>query len=117
MLQVDHKGQGHHQRSAIEDLDLIWQKELSQEVLDWSLNSTTEYLRMLRIPIRLEDLQQVDGYSCVYSLTASEVPLVSNLIAKDRTADPNFVVLGGMSGVGAKGAMSYGLIAADLFTQ
>ncbi len=28
--------------------------------------------------------------------------------------DPNFVVMGGMSGVGAKGAMTYGLIASNL---
>lgn len=108
---------GHFQRSAIEDLDQVWQKDLSKEELDWSLQSTAGYLRMLQLPIEMKDLNLVDGYSCVYSLTKTEVPLVSNLIASNGTSDPNFVVLGGMSGVGAKGAMTYGLIAADLFSQ
>ena len=34
--------------------------------------------------------------------------------ADGKTQNPNFVVLGGMSGVGAKGAMTYGLLGANL---
>ncbi|NRB50197.1 MAG: FAD-dependent oxidoreductase [Saprospiraceae bacterium] len=108
---------GHFQRSDIDELDQVWQKELKQEELDWSLNSTAGYMQMLSLPIKREDIQFVDGYSCVYSLTASEVPIVSPIIADNRSPNPNVVILGGMSGVGAKGAMTYGLIAADLFTQ
>ncbi len=107
---------GHFQRSAIDDLDQVWQKDLMQEEIEWSLKSTAGYFRMLNIPVESEDLEWVDGYSCVYALTASEVPIVSPVITPDHKPDANFVVLGGMSGVGAKGAMSYGLIAADLFT-
>lgn len=108
---------GHFQRSDIEDLDQVWQKELNQTEIDWSLNSTARYFQMLDLPIKQEDIQWVKGYSCVYSLTATEVPIVSPIIGSDRTPRTDFVVLGGMSGVGAKGAMSYGLIAADWMTH
>lgn len=59
----------------------------------------------------------MDGYSCVYSLTASEVPFVTNILDEEKRPDPNFIVLGGMSGVGAKGTMTYGLIGANLLLQ
>ena len=108
---------GHFQRSDIENLDQVWQKELDQTEIDWSLSSTARYFQMLDLPIKEEDIQWVKGYSCVYSLTATEVPIVSPIIGPDRTPKTDFVVLGGMSGVGAKGAMSYGLIAADLLTN
>lgn len=108
---------GHFQRSPITDLPEIWQTELSQSEIEWSLNSTAGYFKMLNLPVSKEDLEVVDGYSCVYSLTASEVPIVSPLIQEDGNPNSDVVVLGGMSGVGAKGAMTYGLIAANLLLQ
>lgn len=61
-----------------------------------------------------EDLQLVGDVSCVYSLTSTEVPIVSQLVSPSGDMDSNFVVMAGMSGVGAKGAMTYGRIAANL---
>ena len=107
---------GHFQRSDIEDLDDIWTKELSEEEEIWSRNSTVRYLKSIRVPVSAADLKLEKGYSCVYSLTETEVPYVTPIIEQDRKANPNVIVLGGMSGVGAKGAMTYGLIAADMIT-
>ena len=105
---------GHFQRSTIDDLDKVWEKSLSKEEIQWSLNSTSNYMDLLDLPIKKNDLQLVDGYSCVYSLTQSEVPLVTPI--KTNTGEPNhdFIVMGGMSGEGAKGAMTYGHMAARL---
>ena len=58
-------------------------------------------------------MEYYSGYSCVYSLTESEIPYVTNVIL-DSSVDPNFVLAGGMSGIGAKGSLTYGLIAANL---
>ncbi len=105
---------GHFQRSPIEDLNTIWKQELSTTEIEWSLNSTLGYFDLINVPLTEKDLQLVEGYSCVYSLTKTEVPYVTNIPTESSSQkNPNFVVLGGMSGVGAKGAMTYGLIAAN----
>ena len=108
---------GHFQRSAIQNLNSVWSQRISEEEEVWSRNSTARYMRMLQLPVVAADLELVKDYSCVYSLTSSEVPLVSKAINEDGTVNDQLVVRGGMSGVGAKGAMTYGLIAADLITQ
>ena len=72
---------------------------------------------MLNLPVQKEDLQFISGYSCVYSLTESEIPYVANIISEDGEVDPDFVLVGGMSGVGAKGSLAYGLIASNLLLQ
>jgi hypothetical protein len=72
---------------------------------------------MLNLPVQEEDLQFISGYSCVYSLTESEIPYVANIISEDGEVDPDFVIVGGMSGVGAKGSLAYGLIASNLLLQ
>ncbi|WP_257266955.1 FAD-binding oxidoreductase [Endozoicomonas sp. ONNA2] len=105
---------GHFQRSDINNLDDVWHQTLSGEELRWSIENTGRYLRMQGVPVNDEDLQLVDDVSCVYSLTRSEVPIVSQLVAPSGEMDSNFVVMAGMSGVGAKGAMIYGRIAANL---
>ncbi len=105
---------GHFQRSAIQDLDKVWQKVLTEEEIAWSKNNTLSYFELLGVPITPEELQYLEGYSCVYSLTKTEVPYVSNLVDDQGNKVEDFVFLGGLSGVGAKGAMTYGLIARDL---
>ena len=108
---------GHLIREEIQNVDEVWQKELTADEKNWALRSTLNYLQQLEIPVRQDHLQYVDGYSCVYSLTKSEVPFVTSIVDKENRPDPNFIVLGGMSGVGAKGAMTYGLIGANLLLQ
>lgn len=108
---------GHLIREEIQNLDNVWQKELTEDEKSWGIRTTLNYLQQLNIPLQNEDLQYVDGYSCVYSLTTSEVPFVTNILDENNQPDPNFIVLGGMSGVGAKGTMTYGLIGANLLLQ
>ena len=105
---------GHFQRSAITEIDKVWHVEISKEEIEWSKKSLSDYFGILNLPVAIEDLELVQGYSCVYSLTTSEIPLVTPIPHKNNTPNNNFIVIGGMSGVGAKGAMTYGLIAADL---
>ena len=108
---------GHFQRSEIENLDDVWKKELSEDEIKWSRNNTLSYFNLINIPLTSDELELVKTYSCVYSLTASEVPLVTPIIQNDNQPNPNFLVLGGMSGVGGKGAMSYGVIAANILLE
>lgn len=108
---------GHLIREEIQSLDQVWQKELTEDEKSWGIRTTLNYLQQLNIPVRQDDLQFLDGYSCVYSLTKSEVPFVTNILDEKHHPDPNFIVLGGMSGVGAKGTMTYGLIGANLVLQ
>ena len=105
---------GHFQRSTVNDLDKVWQKALTSDEIDWSKQGTLGYLSLINLPIKNEELEFSHGYSCVYSLTNTEVPYVTNAIMNNDERNPDLVVLGGMSGVGAKGAMTYGLIGANL---
>lgn len=108
---------GHFQRTPIDQLDDIWKKELSASEIDWSLSSTSAYFELLNLPIDREHIEYIKGYSCVYSLTETEVPFVTPILDKDNSPNERFIVLGGMSGVGAKGAMTYGLIAANILNN
>ena len=42
------------------------------------------------------------------------MPYVTHAPGTDGHPDPDLIVVGGMSGVGAKGALAYGVIATDL---
>ncbi len=105
---------GHFLREEISDLDETWLKGLSGSEIEWSKMRTLDYFKFLNVPLEKDDLSYQSGYSCVYSLTDSEIPIVSNLPNLDSSPDPNGVVLGGMSGVGAKGSLTYGLMATHL---
>ncbi|MCW5517970.1 NAD(P)/FAD-dependent oxidoreductase [Muriicola sp. Z0-33] len=104
----------HFLRTDISDLDEVWKLELTTEEIQWSKENTLNYLTKLDLPIAFEDLEYERGYSCVYSLTQSEVPYVSNALDSDLEIDAGLIIVGGMSGIGAKGALAYGLFAADL---
>lgn len=104
---------GHFLRTDISDLDKVWEQELTPQEIFWSKSNTADYLRKLDLPLTESDLIYHSGYSCVYSLTESEIPYVTPLINHDRT-DPSFALIGGMSGVGAKASLAYGSIAADI---
>lgn len=108
---------GHFQRSDIEDLETVWKIPLNEKEIKWSMDGTLRYMDLLNLPILREDLELVDQYSCVYSLTDSEIPIVSYRVDDELKIDSNFVVLAGLSGVGAKGAMTYGMMAANLINK
>ena len=103
---------GHFQRSAIDDLDNIWQQELSPGEIAWSKEHILRYFSIIDLPVKPTDLLYETGYSCVYSLSSNEVPYVTP-IHTNGGPDNQAVVLGAMSGVGAKGALAYGLLAAN----
>jgi len=104
----------HFLRTDIKDLDEVWKLDLTAEEIQWSKENTKDYLNKLDLPIEFEDLEYERGYSCVYSLTQSEIPYVSNALKNDIEIDSSLVIIGGMSGTGAKGSLAYGLFAADL---
>lgn len=105
---------GHFQRSDIRDLDSVWQESLTEDEVAWARTSLLRHLSLLGIEFTDKDLLLESGYSCVYSLTASEVPYVTQAPNPDNSEDSNLVIVGGLSGVGAKGSLAYGVIAADL---
>ncbi|MGI9203563.1 MAG: NAD(P)/FAD-dependent oxidoreductase [Woeseiaceae bacterium] len=105
---------GHFQRSDIQDLDAVWQASLSDAETKWARESLLRHLSLLGIRLTSDHLRLDSGYSCVYSLTTSEVPYVTNAPMPDGRPDMGLVVIGGLSGVGAKGALAYGAIATDL---
>ncbi len=108
---------GHFQRTEIGNLDSIWEKSLTESEIDWSITNTSDYLKLLNLPISKDEVEYIKGYSCVYSLTETEVPYVAPILNEGNSPNERFIVLGGMSGVGAKGAMTYGLIAADILNN
>ena len=105
---------GHFQRSDIEDLDSVWQKELSEGEIAWARTALERHLSLLGTGLGSEHLRFRSGYSCVYSLTGDEVPYVTPAPGADGSADPSLIVVAGLSGVGAKGSLAYGALAADL---
>jgi hypothetical protein len=105
---------GHFLRTEIGDLNEIWKEALTQDEIDWSKTNTIRYLKLLDLPVEFDQLEFVRGYSCVYSLTDSEVPYVTNIVDQNNEINQNIVLVGGMSGIGAKGSLAYGLIASNL---
>lgn len=105
---------GHFLRTEIKDLNDVWTMKLTEQEIQWSKENTADYLAKLDLPIKSSDLEFAKGYSCVYSLTKSETPYVSYAVNNGTDIDSSFVLVGGMSGIGAKGSLAYGLIAADL---
>jgi len=104
---------GHFLRTDIKDLDEVWAMQLTEQEIQWSKENTADYLAKLDLPIKFSDLEFAKGYSCIYSLTESETPYVSHALKNGTDIDSSFLLVGGMSGIGAKGSLAYGLIAAD----
>ena len=105
---------GHFQRSGIGDLESVWSKDLSTDEVNWALENTLGYMSLIDVPLDADDFELTDGYSCVYSLTSNEVPYVSEVPDTEGRPIEGLVVLGGLSGVGAKGSLTYGLLASEL---
>ena len=105
---------GHYLRQDITNLDNTWKKEVTPAEEAWGRDHLVRYLNQIHIPVTAEDLVKTNAHSCVYSLTRTETPYVCSLMNADKRQDPNLVLVGGMSGIGAKGTLTYGLIAANI---
>ncbi len=105
---------GHFQRSDIQDLDAVWALDLTEDEVAWAETSLRRHLSLLGFAAGEEPIRFVRGSSCVYSLTRDEVPYVTPVVGPGGGPDASLVVVAGLSGVGAKGALAYGALAADL---
>lgn len=109
---------GHHfSRTDVENLDDVWRQEVTAQEIKTSKNWLLKYAHICSLPITLSDIDFQRGYSCVYSVTNNETPYVSYLTDDNNTIDSNLVLIGGMSGTGAKGSLTYGLLATDLLLK
>jgi glycine/D-amino acid oxidase-like deaminating enzyme len=50
------KAGGHFLRTEIEDLDKVWEKELTEQEILWSKKYTADYLAKLDLPVEMSDL-------------------------------------------------------------
>lgn len=105
---------GHRLYNPISNLDEAWKIQPNKSEIQWAKNKLFNYLITNNLSLKKDDIEYFEGYSCVYSMTKTHIPVVCNMITKNGETDLQSVIVGGMSGIGAKGAMCYGLIAANL---
>ncbi|NER19112.1 NAD(P)/FAD-dependent oxidoreductase [Spongiivirga citrea] len=108
------KAGGHQKRRNIHDLDKIWEEAPTKQEKKWIKKQFKNHLKMLEIHLSNKDIEEVESYNCVYSETRTQIPIVTPIFNKYRSLDREIVIIGGMSGIGAKGCLSYGLLATDL---
>ncbi len=108
------KAGGHQIRRNIIDVDSVWNVRPRKKEIKWIRKQFKKYFEMLEIFLTKKEIELVDAYNCVYSETRSKVPLVTHIHNKFGSLDTNIIVIGGMSGVGAKGCLGYGVIGANL---
>jgi len=108
------KAGGHKIRHNIIDLDNAWNLEPRKKELKWIKKQFRKYFEMLEIHLKKKDIECIRYCNCAYTMTRSGIPLVTNIYNRYGALDKNIVVIGGMSGVGAKGCLSYGTIGANL---
>jgi len=106
---------GHTRRRNILDIDGIWEKDIRKKDIKWSRKQFRKYLEKLEIDVKKKEIEYVDGYNCVYSMSRDGVPYVTTVFDERNIMDPNLIVIGGMSGVGAKGCLAYGKMAMDIW--
>ena len=106
----------HKVRRNILDLDKVWTLAPRKKELKKIRKQFRKYFEMLEIFLKKKEIELVDAYNCVYSETKTHVPLVTHIKNKYGSLDKDIVVIGGMSGVGAKGCLGYGTIGANLIT-
>ena len=108
------KAGGHQIRRNIIDLDKVWDYEPPKKELKWIKKKFRKSLEMLEIFLKKKEIECTSYRNCVYSVTKTQVPLVTNIFNEYGSLDKNIIVIGGMSGVGAKGCLGYGVIGANL---
>ncbi|MFK7771268.1 MAG: FAD-dependent oxidoreductase [Saprospiraceae bacterium] len=107
---------GHYLRGNIPNLNSVWSERPRKKIKKWNKKHFKKYIQMLEIPIRKSEIKLVEQNTCVYSVSKKEIPYVTNLVSKNHLINNDIVFVGGMSGIGAKGCLAYGMIAADLIT-
>lgn len=105
---------GHQKRSNIHNLEKIWKEAPTQKEKKWLKKQFKKHLKMIEIHLTKKDIEEVDSYNCVYSETHTNAPIVSNIFDKYGSLNRNIAIIGGMSGIGAKGCLGYAILAADL---
>ena len=108
------KAGGHKVRRNIIDVDKVWDFNPRKRELKWIKKQFRKYFAKLEIFLKKKDIECVKYRNCVYSVTRNEIPLVTNIFNRYGSLDKNIIVIGGMSGVGAKGCLGYGMIGANL---
>jgi len=108
------KAGGHQIRRNILDLDKVWTLAPRKKEVKWVKKQFRKYFEMLEIFLKKKEIEMVDAYNCVYSETRTKIPLVTPIYNKFGSLDNNIIVIGGMSGTGAKGCLGYGVIGANL---
>ncbi|MEM8487790.1 MAG: FAD-dependent oxidoreductase [Bacteroidota bacterium] len=105
---------GSQERSQVSNLDMVWGLNLSAQEQGDAVDNLLDYTRLLGMSLTADDIEYVDGRSSVYSMTKTAVPYVSKVPDTNGDEIDGLVMLAGMSGTGARAAMVYGLIAANL---
>lgn len=105
---------GHRIRKNVIDVDAAWDSKPQKKEFKWNKKQFKKYLKRLEIYLKKKEIELVSHYNCMYSMTRNEVPLVSHIFNRYGSLDKNIVLIGGMSGVGAKGCLGYGTIGANL---
>ena len=108
------KAGGHQLRRNIRDLSRVWTEKPRKKDRKWTKKQFRKHFDMLEIYLKKKDIETVETYNCVYTETRNHVPLVTHLFNKHGALDRDIVLIGGMSGIGAKGCLAYGTIGADL---
>jgi len=108
------KAGGHQKRRNIHNLDKIWDESPTKKEKKWIKKQFKKHLKMLEVHLSKKDIEEVNSYNCVYSVSKNETPIVSHIFNKYGALDSDIAFIGGMSGIGAKGCLCYGILAADL---
>jgi len=108
------KAGGHKIRHNIIDLDKAWNLTPRKKELKWIKKKFRKYFESLEIYLKKKDIECIGYRNCLYSMTRTSIPLVTPIFNRYGSLDKNLVVIGGMSGVGAKGCLGYGTIGANL---
>lgn len=105
---------GHQIRRNIIDLDAIWDMKPNKKELKWIKKHFKKHLEMLEIFLTKKEIELTEAHNCVYAMTRSKIPLVTPIFDRFGSLDKNIIVIGGMSGIGAKGCLGYAAIGANL---
>ncbi|MFK7946549.1 MAG: NAD(P)/FAD-dependent oxidoreductase, partial [Saprospiraceae bacterium] len=76
---------GHKIRRNIIDIDKVWREKPPKKEIKWAKKHFRKYLEMLEIYIDKKDIELVNSYNCIYSMSKSEIPFVTNVLDRNNT--------------------------------